>query len=117
MRNAAFAGLGLLALGVIGGSQLATAQSERAAAPAAQSQPVTSMQPNSAIQAISVSQPSNTGAVSRPKDRVASYLSAAECTGLGGTVVETKSQSCSATGKICYRADQDGVIHKACITE
>lgn len=98
----------VVALSLIFGSQYAIAQSERASSP----------KPGTAIQAISVNPPNNIGGVSRPKDRVGtSYFSATECIGLGGTVVDTNSKTCSATGKMCYRADQDGIIHKACITE
>lgn len=98
-----------VSLGLVFGSQFAIAQ---------ESGQANSSQPGTAMQAISVTPPNNTGAISRPKDRVGtSYFSSAECIGLGGTVVDTNSKSCSETGKMCYRADQDGVIHKACITE
>jgi hypothetical protein len=47
---------------------------------------------------------------------VATTLTEAECTGLGGKVV-TVLQGCSATGKVCYTTDKNGVIHHACITK
>jgi hypothetical protein len=43
----------------------------------------------------------------------AAPLTEAECHGLGG---QTGSVSRCASGRVCVRADQDGVIHQACIT-
>jgi hypothetical protein len=42
-------------------------------------------------------------------------LSNAECTGLGGKVIEAL-QGCSS-GKVCYTTDKNGVLHHACITK
>jgi hypothetical protein len=42
-------------------------------------------------------------------------LSNAECTGLGGKVVDVV-HGCGS-GKICYTTDKNGVIHHACITK
>ena len=42
-------------------------------------------------------------------------LSNAECTGLGGKVVDVV-HGCGS-GKVCYTTDKNGVIHHACITK
>jgi hypothetical protein len=41
-------------------------------------------------------------------------LSEEECSGLGGKI--HPSNQCPDTGEICLRADENGVIHRACIT-
>jgi hypothetical protein len=44
-------------------------------------------------------------------------LTEAECKGLGGKVRNVVLAACPGTGKICRRADENGVIHSACITK
>ena len=56
--------------------------------------------------------------VSVPPDRAQrgttmAPLTEAECHGLGG---QTGSVDRCPSGRVCIRADQDGVIHQACIT-
>ena len=41
-------------------------------------------------------------------------LTQAECVGLGGKV--GTDAKCATTGKTCIRADQNGVLHSACLT-
>src|SRR4051812_4828127 len=103
------AGAATVAILFVAGWQVAV-QSERPASTAPQSGAV-------APTAIVVSQPDQAGALKQSLDRVATTLTEAECTGLGGVVVNTISKSCKATGKACYRADQSGVIHQSCITQ
>lgn len=43
-------------------------------------------------------------------------LTAAECTGLGGKVVDSAETSCASTGKACFVTNPDGVIRTSCIT-
>ena len=42
-------------------------------------------------------------------------LTDSECTNLGGTVRSTMTKECSS-GKVCRRADAEGVVHSVCIS-
>lgn len=50
----------------------------------------------------------------RPAKMLPTKLSGAECKGLGGKVVEVSD--CNGMGA-CVTTNQDGVIHKACLTK
>jgi hypothetical protein len=41
-------------------------------------------------------------------------LTEGECTNLGGSVRSTMAKEC-ASGKVCRRADAEGVVHSVCI--
>jgi hypothetical protein len=94
------------------GTLLAAAQTDQRQA--GQSQ--VAIQPGTAAQSVAVSKPTDANALPRPQNRVAIPLTIAECEGLGGKVVDTDQKACPWTGKICYTADKNGVIRKACIT-
>lgn len=101
-------------------SLVAAAQSDPR--PAAEGQ--ATVQPNATLQVqqapaaetVAVSKPTDTNAIPHGQNRSAMPVTIAECEGLGGKVVEVGSKSCPWTGKMCYTADKDGVIRKACIT-
>ena len=42
-------------------------------------------------------------------------LTDSECTNLGGAVRSTMAKECSS-GKVCRRADAEGVVHSVCIS-
>lgn len=42
-------------------------------------------------------------------------LTDSECTSLGGAVRSTMTKECSS-GKVCRRADAEGVVHSVCIS-
>ena len=42
-------------------------------------------------------------------------LTDSECTNLGGAVRSTMTKECSS-GKVCRRADAEGVVHSVCIS-
>ena len=65
---------------------------------------------------VMVGRPADANAFHRPTDAVA-YMTAAQCVGLGGVVVDTTEKSCPGTAKACFTADTNGVIHRSCITE
>jgi hypothetical protein len=109
------------ALVLASGSLLAAAQSSQqsAAAGAAAQQSATAgdVRAQDSVQTLTVGglPTGNTGAYHGPQSRV-SALSIAECEGLGGKVVDVADKSCPQTGKVCYTADKNGVIHHSCIT-
>jgi len=103
---------------VASGSLLAAAQSnQQSAGAAAQQGTVVSDTRAPAVTTVTVGglTNANTGAYRGPQSRV-SALSIAECEGLGGKVVDVADKSCPQTGKVCYTADKNGVIHHSCIT-
>ena len=68
-------------------------------------------------QATSATHQLSTGAMSSRPNSVAP-LSATECTDLGGTVGSTSgTEFLCKSQKMCFRADQNGKIWRACITE
>ena len=97
------------------GSQYAAAQTEQRQSAAQQGKLVAAPTTTTTTTNI-ISQPNATGAAPRPLDRIGLPLTEAQCTGLGGVVTSSVSKKCASTGKICFRADQDGVIHSSCIT-
>ena len=46
-----------------------------------------------------------------------SPLTASECERLGGTVIDSASNSCSSTGKACFTSTRKNGDHWVCITE
>ena len=93
------------ALGLaIGGLSIANAQSDTRSTAAGKGKTVM------------VGRPVDANAFHRPTDTVA-YMTAPQCVGLGGVVVDTTAKSCPRTSKACFTADTDGVIHRSCITE
>ena len=68
------------------------------------------------VKVVNVPQLSQIGAAPRPGSRV-SYMSEAQCVGLGGVVTSQMIPTCKGTGKICTTADSNGVMHFTCITE
>lgn len=100
------------------GSLLAASQSNQQTAGAAAQQSTTVSDTRAPATATTVTVgglTNNTGAYRGPQSRV-SALTIAECEGLGGKVVDVADKSCPWTGKVCYTADKDGVIHHSCIT-
>ena len=111
---------GAVVLVVASGSLLAAAQSNQqsaAGAAAQQGTVVSDVRTQGTVQTLTVGglTNANTGAYRGPQSRV-SALSIAECEGLGGKVVDVADKSCPQTGKVCYTADKNGVIHHSCIT-
>ena len=104
---------------VASGSLLAAAQSNQQSAGAAAQQGtvVSDTRAPATVTTVTVGglTNANTGAYRGPQSRV-SALSIAECEGLGGKVVDVADKSCPQTGKVCYTADKNGVIHHSCIT-
>jgi len=90
-----------------GGSALVVAQDRpgRTVPPVAKSGTVMMSTPNG---------PVATGALHSPGNRVMMAMTEAECTGLGGSVVTLPDKSC-ASGKACFTAGPDNVIHQTCI--
>lgn len=106
------------ALVLASGTLVAAAQSDQRASGAAAQQATTVGDTRAPATATTVTVgglTNNTGAYRGPQSRVAA-LSIAECEGLGGKVVDVADKSCPWTGKVCYTADKNGVIHHSCIT-
>jgi hypothetical protein len=64
-----------------------------------------------------MSRPANSGAVNAPRGLAAMPLTPAECEGMGGKVVLVEASVCPGTIRQCVTADNQGVIHRSCITE
>ena len=97
----------IMAVLVAGGASLALAQSapERGTTSAI-----------SPARAAPVSRPVNGGRLRAHQVAIATPLSEAECTGLGGTVNTVDVKICDS-GKGCATADKDGVMRGVCITK
>ena len=55
-------------------------------------------------------------AVKRVGQSLATPLTDAECTGLGGKVVDTADSKCT-TGQACYTTDSKHVVHTVCLSQ
>lgn len=70
------------------------------------------------VQSAPVSRPVDNGLLHAPSGGVlvASPLSEAECTGIGGKVIDVATSSC-ASARQCVTANDDNTIHYKCISK